>query len=611
MLLAVPNVAIAEPIQHDISQGEVQLYAESGGCPGHVITGSTTDPDNKILVESGEHNITIRDVSIQFDSYDLLLRGDSPFAIGGNATVNLTIEGANSFQAHVNGGDLNSAVPGIWVQPGSTLNIDGTGSLVARAADPGTTGQTGAAGIGGAYNENFGDINISGGHIEAYGSGGGAGIGGGYVVGIGSQDGDVTIMGGYVQAFGGSRGLASGAGIGAGENGNYNGTVTINGGVVRAMGGDADQPSIGGGGHALGELANGTFTTGTNGNAVIAAPWGIGDTSQVADWNCILLEPTRESTSEIQFVDYDASSNTITFNGGTPRVYGDVEADYNIVVNSPASLRVDTEINLDGDASTPSNAPSTLIMKSGTTLTNNNKASDPGIAGIALMPGSTLVLEDGTSQCLGDGAMIATAAEGTKYERGRVQLPLSDDMVSVDPKSFVYDGNEKEPAVTVSFPKWGFSQTFTQGAEYTVSYKDNINKGTATATATSAGGNLLNRNGAASTGSATFEITEGNLTVSTVSRRYIQVGEEHLLDKLPKTPTFGANNPPNVEGGTFEWFSDANCTVPLTDTFVKDKKKGDEVTVYWKYTQTGNSNVVASKTGTTTLIMTAEEPPAV
>lgn len=148
MLLAVPNVAIAEPIQHDISQGEVQLYAESGGCPGHVITGSTTDPDNKILVESGEHNITIRDVSIQFDSYDLLLRGDSPFAIGGNATVNLTIEGANSFQAHVNGGDLNSAVPGIWVQPGSTLNIDGTGSLVARAADPGTTGQTGAAGIG-------------------------------------------------------------------------------------------------------------------------------------------------------------------------------------------------------------------------------------------------------------------------------------------------------------------------------------------------------------------------------------------------------------------------------------------------------------------------------
>lgn len=304
-------------------------------------------------------------------------------------------------------------------------------------------------------------------------------------------------MGGYVQAFGGSRGLASGAGIGAGENGNYNGTVTINGGVVRAMGGDADQPSIGGGGHALGELANGTFTTGTNGNAVIAAPWGIGDTSQVADWNCILLEPTRESTSEIQFVDYDASSNTITFNGGTPRVYGDVEADYNIVVNSPASLRVDTEINLDGDASTPSNAPSTLIMKSGTTLTNNNKASDPGIAGIALMPGSTLVLEDGTSQCLGDGAMIATAAEGTKYERGRVQLPLSDDMVSVDPKSFVYDGNEKEPAVTVSFPKWGFSQTFTQGAEYTVSYKDNINKGTATATATSAGGNLLNRNGAA------------------------------------------------------------------------------------------------------------------
>ena len=191
---------------------------------------------------------------------------------------------------------------------------------------------------------------------------------------------------------------------------------------------------------------------------------------------------------------------------------------------------MDTEIDLDGDPSTPNNAPSTLTMKSGTKLTNNNAASDPGIAGIALMPGATLVLEDGTSQCLGEGSMIATSAEGTGYELGKVQLPLSDDMVSVSPTSYAYDGNAKEPTVTVSFPKWNFSQTFTQGTEYSVSYADNVNVGTATATATSVdGGNLLRRNGVASTGSTTFAITEGDFVVSTVARRYVQVGEEHLL----------------------------------------------------------------------------------
>lgn len=405
---------------------------------------------------------------------------------------------------------------------------------------------------------------------------------------------------------------SSGAGIGAGENANYDGTITISGGVVRAMGGNEDKSSIGGGGSLLGSTDNGKFTTGTNGNAVIAAPWGIGDTSGVANWDCILLEPTRGSTSEIQFVKYDAATNTITFDGGTPRVYGDVEADYSITINSPASLRIETDIDLDGDPSTPNNAPSTLTMKSGTKLTNNNAPSEPGIAGIALMPGSTLVLEDGTSQCLGNGSMIATSAEGTGFSRGKVQLPLSDDMVSVNPASFAYDGNEKKPTVTARFPKWNFSQTFAQDADYSVSYANNVNVGTATATATSIdGSNLLRRNGAASTGSATFEITEGDFDVSTVARRYVQVGEEHLLSKLPTKPSFGANNPAGVENGTFAWFTDKGCTTPLTDTYVQDKQAGEQVTVYWKYTQTGNPNVVASKTGQTLLVMTDEEPPAV
>ena len=585
-MLAVPQLAIADPIQHDISQGEVQLYAEDGGCPGHYITGQTTDVGNKILVESGEHDITINNVNIDLAHASGLSGNHSPFAIGGNATVNLRIEGTNNFAAHTNWGDLTHAYAAVWVQPGSTLNIDGPGRIVARADDPDTSAQTGAAGIGG-----------------------------GYVLGEGSQSGNITINGGYVQAFGGSHGASSGAGIGAGENGNYIGTITINGGVVRAMGGDADQPSIGGGGHATGELDNGTFTTGTNGNAVIAAPWGIGDTSQVAEWDCILLDATRNGTTDAQFVTYwkgVGGRENVRFDGGVPRVYGDVEVDYNITINSPATLRVEGEFDLDNDPSTSnSNAPSTLTMKSGTTLTNNNVASDPGIAGIALMPGSTLVLEGGTSQCAGNGSMIATSAAGTGYELGKVQLPLSDDMVSVNPDAYVYNGQERKPSVTVSFPKWNFSQAFAEGSEYSVSYADNVNAGTATATATSVGGNLLSHSGRPSTGSTKFTITEAGLNVTSVTRRFVQVGEDQLLSKLPQGATYGPTMPDTVKQDIFSWYSDAGSTTALTDDFVAGLGEGAEATVYWKYEQTDDPNYEPVATGSTTLAMTAEEPPLV
>ena len=607
LLVMAPAVALAV-ISHngqEVSAGDSYTVNEFGTCQGHVFSGTSEDDwynpagGQHITVSGGTHTITLDGLTIDDPG-----AGSSAINIRDGANVTLVLKGENYLEASGNH-------PGIWVEEGSSLTIEGDGSLVVYAGN--TTAGLGAAGIGGGYNESaFGNITINSGSVEAHGRAGGAGIGGGYKTGSGTQTGDVTITGGFVQAYGGSVIGSSGAGIGAGENADYDGTITISGGVVRAMGGNENKSSIGGGGSLLGSTDNGTFTTGTNGNAVIAAPWGIGDTSDVANWDCILLEPTRESTSEIQFVNYDATTNTITFEGGTPRVYGDVEADYNITINSPASLRVDTEIDLDGDPSTPNNAPSTLTMKSGTTLTNNNKSSDPGIAGIALMPGSTLVLEDGTSQCQGSGTMIATSTEGTGLVRGKVQLPLSDDMVSVNPTSYVYDGTEKEPAVTVQFPKWNFTQTFEQGTEYTVAYEHNVNVGMAKAIATSAGGNLLNTvDGNASTGTAGFEITQGDFTVSTVARRYIQVGEEHLLSKLPTKPTFGANNPPNVDGGTFSWYSDEACTTPLTDTFVQNEPEGAQITIYWKYTQTGNPNVVPTKTGKTVLVMTNEKPPAV
>lgn len=58
---------------------------------------------------------------------------------------------------------------------------------------------------------------------------------------------------------------------------------------------------------------------------------------------------------------------------------------------------------------------------------------------------------------------------------------LSDDAdvaVSIAPKSYVYDGKEKKPAVTVSYG----GKTLTEGKSYSCIYADNIDAGTATVT---------------------------------------------------------------------------------------------------------------------------------
>ena len=57
---------------------------------------------------------------------------------------------------------------------------------------------------------------------------------------------------------------------------------------------------------------------------------------------------------------------------------------------------------------------------------------------------------------------------------------LSDSQLSVtlDPDTYVYDGNEKRPAVTVSYE----GQTMTEGVSYTLTYANNKNAGTASVT---------------------------------------------------------------------------------------------------------------------------------
>ena len=115
--------------------------------------------------------------------------------------------------------------PGIHVPSGSTLTIEGTGTLDARS-------NGWAAGIGGGFNIACGNIEIQGGTINATGGFGAAGIG----AGANSTCGSISITNGTVVAHAGDYA----AGIGAAfANGNYStcSGVSISGGSVTAYGG--------------------------------------------------------------------------------------------------------------------------------------------------------------------------------------------------------------------------------------------------------------------------------------------------------------------------------------------------------------------------------------
>ena len=131
----------------------------------------------------------------------------------GNATIildgtNNVTTAADSYPAIQAGGS------------GTTLTIQGSGSVTAR-------GGLYAAGIGSGYQGTCGDISISGGTVTATGGGSSAGIGSGYK----STCGDITISGGTVTGTGGN----FAAGIGSGYDGTC-GNISITGGTITAEG---------------------------------------------------------------------------------------------------------------------------------------------------------------------------------------------------------------------------------------------------------------------------------------------------------------------------------------------------------------------------------------
>lgn len=229
--------------------------------------------------------------------------------------------------------------PGIYVDKGSTLTIEGEGALIADATgavsndDPNGEGYSAGiggggtiiikggditakggfngAGIGGNAQETCGVITISGGTVDAVGGWSGAGIGGG----LSAPGGDIRISGGVVNASGG----ASGAGIGGGTSGT-GGTITISGGVVTARGGRGDGYGAGIGEGSVASHGTSTVIRITGGQITARGGWqedhysaGIG-----LGWDSRggVCDITLGWTEESDYVDSDRYSGNVAFATG-------------------------------------------------------------------------------------------------------------------------------------------------------------------------------------------------------------------------------------------------------------------------------------------------------
>ena len=240
----------------NIADGDITVKAGDAEGPNNVKQGDNDfvkdEGDTVITGESKENTVTIDtsegNVDVTFDDLKIDVSGkkegdgsdDSPVDAGkaavtvqGDHDATIELDGDNELKS----GGHNAGLEKNEHEAEGTLTIkDDKGKDGSLTAEGGDGGDGGGAGIGGGYESGAGNIEITGGTIEAVGGEGAAGIGGG-VYGTGR---DIEISGGKVSATGGdanenlepSRTGAAGIGDGAGTEGIGAGAGTGTGGEI-------------------------------------------------------------------------------------------------------------------------------------------------------------------------------------------------------------------------------------------------------------------------------------------------------------------------------------------------------------------------------------------
>ena len=273
---------------NEVKQGDNEFKKDEGET---VITGESKENTVTIDTSGGKVDVTFDDLKIDVSgktevdgSGDSSVdKGKAAVRVEGGGDAAIELDGDNELKS----GSHNAGLEKNEHESKGTLTIKDDkgkdGSLTAEG------GGDGGAGIGGGYERGTGNIEITGGTIEAVGGEGAAGIGGG-VYGTGR---DIEISGGKVSATGGdadekldaSRTGAAGIGDGAGtEKGevypdappsNPNHIIISGDAEVEAKAGASTggkTAAIGGG--MVGEIPNDALSSGHNGSLTRYDPAG-------------------------------------------------------------------------------------------------------------------------------------------------------------------------------------------------------------------------------------------------------------------------------------------------------------------------------------------------
>ena len=208
------------------------------------------------------------------------------------------------------------------------------------------------------------------------------------------------------------------------------------------------------------------------------------------------------------------NSSGIVFNGKSGTVYGDVTLQEDLKIGEGETLTV------------PEGA--SLTVPEGTTLTNNGR-----------------IINYGT-------------IEGTVTGAGTVAIPLTADMIKLEEESFIYIGNAIEPKVSVSNDGITYTDT-----DYTVSYSDNINAGTAKVTVTPKADGDSRLVGDAV--DIEFTIAKATPTITlTVPKEYDLVYDG--ADKKATAIVKGVENETEELTATITYYSDETCQTKVDET---------------------------------------------
>lgn len=368
----------------------------------------TSSTDHIELTPSINANLTLDNLTINYAADDAVALKAL------NASAHITLVGTNILTA------TGTGRAGLRATRGSTITIDGSGSLTAQGgtdgagiggnnSEPGgkiiinsgtivATGGKNSAGIGGSFNAAGGDVTINGGEVTANGGLYAAGIGGGLY----GNGGTITITAGTVTARGNNGGAGLGGGAGqfgtsGGSAAGNGGVITVSGGSVFANGGDAEGNgagrSIGAGAKGKGVWGSpGTFSTTGSGHAFIQTNNAIGDTSQKANWNGVIVQ------------------------GDEGSVFGT-----SITLTENATLGRGKTLTVDKDK--------TLTIGNSTTFTNNSIIVNKGI-----------ITTTGSGKVTGSGTITNNATT----------LALT---TSLDPSSITYDG-DFDLTATLTLPSY-------------------------------------------------------------------------------------------------------------------------------------------------------------